>query len=110
MYTTWNGTAGTPVIVDDGQRTGDRTHNVGYGAAIYLVGGAPTIAYQDGLVSDVVIASQSGSAWTVAPFATGPLLDGWSIAATTGHGSPVLAWGSMDPALPIPMTLAVRAP
>ena len=30
--------------------------------------------------------------------ASGPLLDGFFIAVTTGHGSPVLAWDSLNPA------------
>ncbi|MEO8553931.1 MAG: hypothetical protein ABI678_28350, partial [Kofleriaceae bacterium] len=44
MYTTWNGNPGTPEIVDDGIRAGDRTHPVGAAAAIYLSNGAPAIA------------------------------------------------------------------
>jgi hypothetical protein len=111
MYTSWNGTAGTPTVVDDGVRAGEhRTHPVGAAASIYLVNGAPAIAYQDGLVSDVVVASRAGGAWTISPLATGPLLDGFSIGATTGKGSPVLAWGSLDPARPQPPGLVVRAP
>ncbi|MEO6774296.1 MAG: hypothetical protein ABI467_14970, partial [Kofleriaceae bacterium] len=96
MYTTWNGTPGTPELVDDGVRAGDRTHPVGAAASIYLVNGAPTIAYQDGMTSDVDIA-QKGGMWTMTPLATGPLLDGFSIAATTAHGSPYLAWDTKDP-------------
>jgi hypothetical protein len=96
MYTTWNGAAGTPEIVDDGVRSGDRTHPVGAAASIYVVSGAPTIAYQDGMTSDVNVASK-GATWTTAPLATGPLLDGFSIAATTGHGTPYLAWDTKDP-------------
>jgi hypothetical protein len=109
MYTTWNGSAGTPELVDDGQRPGDRTHPVGAGAAIYLSGSAPVIAYQDGLTSDVYLASK-GTPWTVAPLATGPLLDGFGIGATTGKGSPVLAWGTMDPSLAPPPVLTIRTP
>ena len=30
--------------------------------------------------------------------------------ATTGHGSPVIAWGSMDPAQSPPTLLTVRSP
>src|SRR5205807_8829512 len=46
MYTTWSsGTAGTPVVVDDGTRAGDRTHPVGAAASIFLVNGTPAIAY-----------------------------------------------------------------
>jgi hypothetical protein len=111
MYTSWsNGTPGTPVVVDDGQRPDDRTHPVGAAAAIYMAGGEPAIAYQDGLKSDVYVATHSGSMWTTNGVAVGPLLDGFSIGATSGHGTPVLAWGSMDPALSPPTTLIVRTP
>ena len=42
---------------------------------------------------------------------TGPLLDGFSIAATTAwKGRPILAWDSLDPALAPPNGLVVRAP
>jgi hypothetical protein len=110
MYTTWNGSPGTPEVVDDGVRDGDRTHPVGAGSAIYLDGGSPVILYQDGLVSDVVRATRAGGSWAVAAIKTGPLLDGFGIAATTGHGSPTAAWGTEDPSLPVPMTLTVAAP
>lgn len=109
MYTTWNNTPGTPEVVDDGLRAGDRAHPVGAAAAIYLANGTPAIAYQDGMLSDVMVATKGGS-WTTAPLATGPLLDGFSIAATTGHGSPMLAWDTKDPnAMPI-SSLTVMAP
>lgn len=98
MYTTWNGTPGVPEVVDDGQRAGDRPHNVGAAAAIYLVNGSPAIAYQDGLAADVYVATRSGAGWSTTGIATGPLLDGFSIAATAGHGgAPMLAWGAFDP-------------
>jgi len=110
MYTTWNGTAGTPEVVDDGVRAGDRTHPVGQAASIYLASGAPTIAYQDALTSDVYLA-QKGAIWGTNPIAQGPLLDGFSIAATTAHGAPVIAWESKDPHAVAPLqigTLAVK--
>ena len=70
---------------------------VGAGSAIYLVSGAPVIAYQDGLSADVYLASRSSSGWTSTPIATGPVLDGLSIAATTAHGGiPYVAWGAID--------------
>ncbi|HEY5946711.1 MAG TPA: hypothetical protein VIV40_14510 [Kofleriaceae bacterium] len=109
MYTTWNGSPGTPELVDDGQRAGDRTHPVGAAASIYLNNGTPSIAYQDALASDVYVATKSG-AWTFSPLAQGPLLDGFSIGATTGKGTPVLAWGTMDPAQTPPTLLTVRSP
>jgi MYXO-CTERM domain-containing protein len=98
MYTTWAAGAATPEVVDDGQRTGDRTHPVGAGATIYLNAGVPTIAYQDGMNADVYVATKSGAAWTTSALATGPLLDGFWISGTTAHkGTPYLAWGSLDP-------------
>jgi hypothetical protein len=57
------------------------------------------IAYQDGLAADVDVATRMGpGAWNMNDLASGPLLDGFFIAATTGHGSPVLAWDSLNPA------------
>ncbi|HEX5060441.1 MAG TPA: hypothetical protein VFV99_13830 [Kofleriaceae bacterium] len=109
MYTTWSGAPGTPEVVDDGQRPGDRTHPVGAAASIYLNNATPSIAYQDGMTSDVYVATKGG-AWTPSPLAQGPLLDGFSIGATTGHGTPVIAWGSMDPAQSPPTLLTVRSP
>jgi len=100
MYTTWsNGTPGTPEVVDTGVRTGDRPHPVGAAAALWLVNDAPVVAYQDGLASDVDVATRMApGAWNMNDLASGPLLDGFFIAVTTGHGSPVLAWDSLDPA------------
>jgi hypothetical protein len=100
MYTSWKGgTAGTPEVVDDGERSGDRPHPVGAAAAIYLVNDSPVIAYQDALDADVDVATRMGpGAWNMNDLASGPLLDGFFIAATTGHGSPVLAWDSLNPA------------
>lgn len=39
--------AGTPELVDDGERMGDRPHAVGASAAIFLDGAQPKILYQD---------------------------------------------------------------
>jgi hypothetical protein len=110
MYTTWNGTAGTPEVVDDGERPNDRTHPVGAGAFIYLDNGTPTIAYQDGLTADVYTAVKSGASWMPSAVATGPLLDGFSIAVTTGHGAPVMAWDTLDPSQATPNELTVFSP
>ncbi len=111
LYTTWAGAPGLPEVVDDGQRTGDRTHPVGAGASIYLVGGAPAIAYQDGLTSDVYVATRSGASWTPTMLSGGPLLDGISIGAAVGPGGvPFVAWDRLDPALSPPHTLAVENP
>ncbi len=100
MYTTWNnGTAGTPEVVDSGVRSGDRPHPVGAAAALWLANDSPVVAYQDGLASDVDVATRVGpGSWTMNDLASGPLLDGFFIAVTTGHGSPVLAWDSLNPA------------
>ena len=96
MYTTWSGQPGTPEVVDDGQRAGDRTHTVGASAAIYLVNGTPTIAYHDGLTSDVYVASKQNP-WAVTNVAPGPLLDGISVDGCTGpNGNVFLAWDSID--------------
>ncbi|HSN28962.1 MAG TPA: hypothetical protein VLT45_21895 [Kofleriaceae bacterium] len=111
MYTSWNnGTAGTPEVVDDGTRMGDRTHPVDAAASIYLSNGTPTIAYQDGMTADVYLAQKSGATWTTTGLATGPLLDGFSIGATTGHGSPVLVWDTLDPSQDPPNGLTVLSP
>ncbi len=110
MYTTWAGQPGTPEIVDDGTVAGDRTHPVGAGATIYLVGGTPTIAYQDGMTADVYIAQKNG-AWSTSSLASGPILDGFWVSSTTAHGgAPYLAWGSLDPAATPLGTIAVKQP
>ena len=109
FYTTFNGSPGTPELVDDGTRDGDRTHNVGAAAAIFLVSGAPQIAYQDGLTADVYLASRGGGTWATQGISISPLLDGFSIGATTGHGQPYLAWDRLDPALEVPNGLFVQA-
>lgn len=94
MYTTLGSSPGTPVVVDDGVRQGDRTHSVGAGAAIWLSGGTPHIAYQDAATSNLVVASLSGTSWTHADLATGDLLDGFHIAALPGGGR--LVWDQLD--------------
>jgi len=111
LYTTWSGAPGTPEVVDDGQRAGDRTHPVGAGASIYLVDGAPAIAYQDGLAADVYVATRGAASWTQTALSTGPLLDGVSIGAAIGPGGvPYLAWDRLDPSRSTPHTLAVETP
>jgi hypothetical protein len=111
LYTTWTGAPGTPEVVDDGVRAGDRTHPVGAGASIYLVGGAPAIAYQDGLTSDVYVATRGAASWTPTALSTGPGLDGISIGAAIGPGGvPYLAWDRLVPAQTPPHTLAVENP
>ncbi len=108
FYTTFNGTPGVPELVDDGQRPGDRTHSVGAATAIFLSNGAPQIAYQDGLTADVYLASRGSGTWATQGISISPLLDGFSIAATTGHGQPYLAWDRLDPAIPVPNGLFVQ--
>jgi hypothetical protein len=112
MYTTWKGgTPGTPDVVDDGERTGDRPHIVGAAATMFLVNDSPNIAYQDGLASDVDVSTMaSAGAWTMMDIASTDLLDGFFIAVTTGHGSPVIAWDERDPTNPDIHSLVVQAP
>jgi hypothetical protein len=110
FYTSFaGGTPGVPELVDDGQRAGDRTHNVGAAAAIVFINGFPQIAYQDGLTSDVYLAAKSGITWSTSPIASGPLLDGFSIGATKFNGQPFLAWNRIDPAQTPVNGLAVQA-
>jgi MYXO-CTERM domain-containing protein len=106
FYTTWSGSPGAIELVDDGVRAGDRTHPVGAGAAIFLDGGNPKIAYQDGLISDLVLATRAGNAWTHEGIATGTLIDGFHIAATST--GPWLVWDSMDKTRSPPSDLIVR--
>jgi hypothetical protein len=94
LYTTFGSSAGTPVVVDDGVRQGDRTHSVGAGAAIWVSGGSPHIAYQDAATSNLVVASRSGTTWTHSDMATGDLLDGFHISALAGGGR--LVWDQLD--------------
>jgi hypothetical protein len=108
FYTTFNGAPGTPELVDDGQRPNDRTHPVGAASSIFLVSDQPQIAYQDGLTADVYVAARSGGVWSTQGIAISPLLDGFSIAATTGHGRPYLAWDRLDPAQEPPNGLFVQ--
>ncbi len=94
LYTTYGSSPGTPVVVDDGVRQGDRTHSVGAGAVIWISNGAPFIAYQDGTTSNLVTATKSGTTWTHSDMATGDLLDGFHIAALPGGGR--LVWDQLD--------------
>ena len=84
---------------------------VGASASIYFVNNTPTIAYQDGMTADVVIASRTAPGnWAISPFATGPLLDGFTLGATVHAGKQYLAWDQMDPAQDPPNSLAVQTP
>jgi MYXO-CTERM domain-containing protein len=107
FYTTFaNGAAGTPELVDDGTRTGDRTHNVGGGATIWVDSGTPRIAYQDGLSSDLVIATRGGSGWSHDDAATGVTLDGFHIAAPPAGGW--LVWDGIDKTAAPASTLQIK--
>ncbi|HTJ45003.1 MAG TPA: hypothetical protein VL463_23005 [Kofleriaceae bacterium] len=107
FYTTLaNNAAGTPELVDDGVRTGDRTHNVGGGATIWIDNGTPRIAYQDGLSADLVIASRGGGSWTHDDAATGVRLDGFHIAAPPAGGW--LVWDGVDKDAAPASTLQVK--
>jgi hypothetical protein len=112
LYTTWTSAGpGVPEVVDDGTRAGDRPHPVGAAAVMHLVNGSPAIVYQDGMLADVMLATLSGTTWSTSGLATGPLLDGFWIAATTGHGgTPVYAWESLDPTQTPPNALVVQTP
>jgi MYXO-CTERM domain-containing protein len=93
FYTSWSGgTVGPVELVDDGVRAGDRTHPVGTGAAVFLANGAPAIAYQDGLTSDIEVAHRGGGTWTHATLSGGAPLDGFHIAATAN----VIAWDQLS--------------
>jgi MYXO-CTERM domain-containing protein len=108
LYTTFSGAAGTPEVVDAGVRAGDRTHNVGAGAAIWLSGGSPQIAYQDGTSSNLVIATRGGGGWTHADRATGDFLDGFHIAALPSGGR--LVWDQLNKEFSPPHVLVTEAP
>lgn len=96
-YTNWNGAPGAVELVDDGVREGDRPHPVGAGAAIYLEGASPVVAYQDGLKGDLVRATRGGpGAWTRADVATGAPLDGFHVAADAAGTT--LVWERIDAA------------
>jgi len=72
LYKTVQGTTPTmtPEVIDDGRRD-DGPHPVGAGAAIVATGGAPRVVYQDQKVSDLLIASRSGSTWSHQSLSTG---------------------------------------
>ena len=107
FYTTLGAGPGTPELVDDGQRPGDRPHIVGAGAAIWISGGVPHIAYQDGLAADLVVATRAGAGWTRAELATGAMLDGFHIAVAADGGA--LIWDVLDKTKSPPTTLSIRA-
>lgn len=93
FYTSWsNGTPGPIELVDDGTRAGDRTHNVGAGASIYLAGSEPAIIYQDGMTADLVAAHRTSGTWATAIVAGGTGLDGFHAAAAGG----IIAYDNLD--------------
>jgi hypothetical protein len=97
----------TPEVVDDGTRPGDRTHNVGAGARLWLDGGStPRIAYQDGLSSDMYLATRGTSGWTTTDAVTGIRLDGFHIAAPPNGGW--LVWDGVDQTNAPASTLQVK--
>lgn len=106
FYTTLGAAPGTPELVDDGQRTGDRPHNVGAGAAIWLAGGVPHVAYQDGLTADLIVATRGGTSWSRNEVATGALLDGFHIAVPADGGT--LIWDALDKNQSPATTLVIR--
>jgi hypothetical protein len=107
FYTTLGAAPGTPELVDDGQREGDRPHNVGAGAAIYLVGGNPHVVYQDALSHRLVSAIRGGSGWTHDELDSGARLDGFHL-AVPADGVVIVSDG-LDILASPPTTLATRA-
>lgn len=93
-YVSWSGAAGTPEPVDDGVREGDRPHDVGASAAIFLDHGRPAIAYQDALTADLELAVQDGGGWTRTTPAGGAPLDGFHVAAASTGGW--LVWRQLE--------------
>ncbi|HVU04965.1 MAG TPA: hypothetical protein VHE30_24610 [Polyangiaceae bacterium] len=102
------GSPGTPELVDDGVRSGDRGHWVGAGLALYLDGSAnPRVVYQDASGANVVSASKD-TTWTHTDLVVGADLDGFSIAAPSTAPA-TLVWGKVDPTLPGSHELSVHA-
>lgn len=91
-YQSTSGAPGTPELVDDGVRAGDRTHPVGASSTVTVVNGSPVVAYQDAMTSDVVLARKAGNAWQHETLASGTPLDGFYVA---GAGA-TLVWGTID--------------
>ncbi|MEZ4366373.1 MAG: hypothetical protein R2939_08800 [Kofleriaceae bacterium] len=93
LYATWSGGDVTVEVVDDGVRDGDRPHPVGASAALWLDGGAPRVAYQDGMSADVVVATRGAGAGWPRQYVTSDVdLDGFYLAAAGG----VLAWDQLS--------------
>ncbi len=106
FYTTLGAAPGTAELVDDGQRTGDRPHNVGAGAAIYLAGGAPRVVYQDGMAHKLVSATRGGNGWSHSELDSGALMDGFHIAVPDDGG--VIVSDQLDKTKSPVTTLATR--
>ena len=85
-----DGVLSTPEFVDDGVRSGDdRAHPVGASASIVLGRDrAPTIVYQDGLTSDVEVASNEQGSWQRTTLMQGPRLDGFFVDAASDGSVP----------------------
>ncbi len=105
-YTTYNGAAGMPQLVDDGTRVNDRAHPVGASATMLLRSGLPTVMYQDGMNADVMMAQPSGATtWMPSTFASGVPLDGFYIAGASG----TVVWGTLDHTTDPIMNLTVKS-
>jgi hypothetical protein len=59
-----------PEIIDDGMRP-DGPHPVGSGAALWTDGTTVKVAYQDQLLSDLMLATRTGGSWTRGPATMG---------------------------------------
>ncbi len=110
LYTSWSdGTAGPIEVIDDGVRAGEtRTHPVGASATLFIdAGGAIAVAYQDGALSDAVIARRTSGSWTRDDLLTGLLLDGFHISGVSKEGRSALASYQYDQSLLPPGTLQI---
>lgn len=98
LYTTWqNGQRGQIEVVDSGIRAGDRPHPVGASAALTVDDtGRISVAYQDALSHDLLIATREDSSWTRNDLATGQDLYGFYVRAVPVDGSIVISSYAYD--------------